>query len=49
MLAEAALVVPKLTAVAPLKPLPTKLTLEPPAVRPLAGLIPVTTGAAGTT
>ncbi len=38
---------PKVTSVAPVKPLPVTLTLTPPASRPLAGLRPSTTGTAG--
>ena len=35
---------PKLTAVAPVKPVPVIVTSAPPAVLPLAGEIPVTVG-----
>ena len=43
-----AAVVPKLTAVAPVNPVPVIVTGVPPAAGPLAGLMPVTTGAAAT-
>jgi hypothetical protein len=36
---------PKLTAVAPLKPLPVTVMVVPPATGPACGLIPVTVGA----
>ncbi len=39
-------VVPKSTAVAPVKPVPVIVTRVPPAVEPLVGLRPVTVGAA---
>src|SRR5262249_16813511 len=39
-------VVPKLTAVAPVKPVPMTVTRVPPAAGPLVGLRPVTAGAA---
>ena len=39
-------VVPKSTAVAPVKPVPVIVTRVPPAAGPLFGLIPVTVGAA---
>jgi hypothetical protein len=39
-------VVPKSTAVAPVKPVPVIVTGVPPAVVPLVGLRPVTAGAA---
>lgn len=35
---------PKLTAVAPFRPVPVMVTFVPPACGPLAGLTPVTTG-----
>ena len=38
-------VLPNSTAVAPLKPVPLMVTEVPPAVVPLAGLMPVTAGA----
>jgi hypothetical protein len=38
--------VPKSTAVAPVKPVPVTVTEVPPAAGPLAGLTPVTVGAA---
>src|SRR5579862_1886785 len=41
--------VPKSTAVAPASPVPVIFTLVPPACGPLAGLIPVTAGAASGT
>ena len=41
-----AAVVPKSTAVAPVKPVPVIVTDVPPAVEPLVGLMPVTVGAA---
>ena len=41
-------VVPKSTAVAPVKPVPVIVTRVPPAVGPLVGLRPVTVGAAAT-
>ena len=41
-----AAVVPKSTAVAPVKPVPVIVTGVPPAVVPLVGLRPVTAGAA---
>ncbi len=41
-----AAVVPKSTAVAPVNPVPVIVTRVPPAVEPLVGLRPVTTGAA---
>ena len=41
-----AAVVPKSTAVAPVKPVPVIVTKVPPAVEPLVGLRPVTVGAA---
>ena len=43
-----AAVVPKSTAVAPVKPVPVIVTEVPPAVGPLFGLTPVTVGAATT-
>ena len=42
-----ALVVPNLTAVAPVRLAPVMVTWVPPAAGPLAGEIPVTVGAAG--
>ena len=39
-------VVPKSTAVAPVKPVPVIVTSVPPSVGPLVGLTPVTVGAA---
>jgi hypothetical protein len=41
-----AAVVPNCTAVAPVKPVPVTVTLLPPAVGPLVGLMPVTVDAA---
>ena len=41
-----AAVVPKSTAVAPVKPVPVIVTNVPPADGPLVGLMPVTVGAA---
>ena len=41
-----AALVPKSTAVAPVKPVPVTVTLVPPAVGPAVGLSPVTVGAA---
>jgi hypothetical protein len=41
-----AAVVPNCTAVAPMKPVPVTVTLLPPAVGPLVGLMPITVGAA---
>ena len=41
-----AAVVPKSTAVAPVKPVPVIVTRVPPAAGPLFGLMPVTVGAA---
>ena len=41
-----AAVVPKSTAVAPVKPVPVIVTLVPPAAGPAVGLTPVTVGAA---
>ena len=41
-----AAVVPKSTAVAPVKPVPVIVTKVPPAAGPLVGLMPVTAGAA---
>jgi hypothetical protein len=41
-----AAVTPNCTAVAPMKPVPATVTLLPPAVGPLVGLMPVTVGAA---
>ena len=41
-----AAVVPKSTAVAPVKPVPVIVTNVPPAAGPLVGLRPVTVGAA---
>ena len=43
---DAAAVAPKLTAVAPVKPVPVIVTEVPPAVGPLVGLTLVTVGAA---
>ena len=40
-------VVPNLTAVAPVKPVPVTVTGVPPAVGPLVGLTPVTVGSGG--
>jgi hypothetical protein len=40
-------VLPKSTAVAPVKPVPVIVTLVPPAVGPLLGLTLVTVGAGG--
>jgi hypothetical protein len=42
---EVAAVLPKLTAVAPVNPLPVMVTAVPPASGPATGEIPVTTGA----
>jgi hypothetical protein len=39
-----AAVPPNLTAVAPVKPVPVIVTVVPPVVEPVVGLIPVTTG-----
>ena len=41
-----AAIVPKSTAVAPVKPVPVIVTDVPPLVGPAAGLMPVTAGAA---
>ena len=41
-----AAVVPKFTAVAPVKPVPVSITVVPPDVGPLVGAIEVTDGAA---
>ena len=38
--------VPNLTAVAPVKPVPVMVTVVPPAVGPVVGLTEVTVGAA---
>jgi hypothetical protein len=43
---DVAAVLPKLTAVAPVNPLPVIVTAVPPAIGPPAGETPVTTGAA---
>jgi hypothetical protein len=40
-----AAVLPKSTAVAPVKPVPVIVTLVPPDVEPVSGLMPVTVGA----
>ncbi|MNM85396.1 hypothetical protein D3C81_975090 [compost metagenome] len=45
MVTPEAAVVPKATAVVPVKPVPVMTTLLPPATGPKAGVIPLTTGA----
>ena len=42
---DSAAVVPNVTALAPLKPLPLIVTVAPPSVEPAVGLRPVTRGA----
>ena len=44
---EAAGVPPKLTAVAPVNPVPVTVTLVPPSIVPIDGEMPVTVGAGG--
>lgn len=46
---EGAGVVPKVTLVAPVKPVPVMFTAVPPAVGPDTGEMPVTVGITGTT
>jgi hypothetical protein len=43
---EMAALTPNLTAVAPLKPVPVRVTVFPPGIGPWLGLIEETTGAA---